>query len=83
MSNISSTHEFEDTSVCSDMLSMLKVENASSYGGIYSNLNDDQSLTDYSEMNSNKKKVKKKRKSYSPGNIHMGKRRKRDSIFNR
>ncbi len=60
MSNISSTHEFEDTSVCSDMLSMLKVENASSYGGIYSNLNDDQSLTDYSEMNSNKKKVKKK-----------------------
>ena len=57
---MSSTHEFDDTSVCSDMLSMLKVENASSYGGIYSNFNDDQSLTDYSEMNSNKKKVKKK-----------------------
>ena len=63
---MSSTHEFDDTSVCSDMLSMLKVENASSYGGIYSNFNDDQSLTDYSEMNSNKKKVKKKENTTVP-----------------
>jgi hypothetical protein len=57
---MSSNHDYDDTSDISEVFSMLRVENASSYGGIYSTFNDDQSLTDYSEMNSNKKKVKKK-----------------------
>ena len=59
---MSSDHEFDDTSVCSDMLSLLKVENASSYGGIYSAMNDDQSLTDCSANNTGKKKSQKKEK---------------------
>ena len=58
---MNSAHEFDDTSVCSDGLSLsLKIENTSSYGGIYSNLNDDQSLTDCSVNNTNKKKRKEK-----------------------
>ena len=63
----SSNHEFDDTSVCSDILSLsLKVENTSSYGGIYSNLNDDQSLTDYSANKSNRKNSKKKMNDTQP-----------------
>ena len=63
----SSNHEFDDTSVCSDILSLsLKVENTSSYGGIYSNLNDDQSLTDYSANKSNRKNSKKKKNDTQP-----------------
>ena len=63
---MSSDHEFDDTSVCSDMLSLLKVENASSYGGIYSTMNDDQSLTDYSANNTGKKNAKKKKSEIAP-----------------
>ena len=63
----SSTHEFDDTSVCSDILSLsLKIENASSYGGIYSNLNDDQSLTDYSANISSQKNSKIKKNDTQP-----------------
>ena len=65
----SSTHEFDDTSVCSDILSLsLKIENASSYGGIYSNLNDDQSLTDYSanKSRSSQKNIKNKKNETQP-----------------
>ena len=63
----SSNHEFDDTSVCSDILSLsLKEENTSSYGGIYSNLNDDQSLTDYSANKSNRKNSKKKKNDTQP-----------------
>jgi len=61
-----SEHEFDDISICSDVISQLKIENESSYGGIYSNDNDDQSLTDYSEINSNKKKPKKKKNDTKP-----------------
>ena len=61
-----SEHEFDDISICSDVISQLKIENESSYGGIYSNNNDDQSLTDYSEINSNKKKPKKKKNDTKP-----------------
>ena len=57
---MTSTHEFDETSVCSDELSLsLKIENRSSYGGIISNFNDDQSLTDYSANKSNQKEIKK------------------------
>ena len=60
---MNSGHEFDDTSVCSDGLSLsLKIDNRSSYGGIFSNLNDDQSLTDCS-LNDYKKKGKKKKKN--------------------
>jgi len=63
----SSNHEFEDTSECSDILSLsLKIENASSYGGIYSNLNDDQSLTDYSANRSSQKNAKIKKNDTQP-----------------
>ena len=62
----SSTHEFDDTSVCSDILSLsLKIENTSSYGGIYSNLNDDQSLTDYSANRSSQKNIKNKKMKHN------------------
>ena len=55
---MTSTHEFDETSVCSDELSLsLKIENRSSYGGIISNFNDDQSLTDYSANKSNQKEI--------------------------
>ena len=58
-----SAHEFDDTSVCSDGLSLsLQIDNRSSYGGIYSNLNDEQSNTDCSLNNDEKKKGKKKNK---------------------
>ena len=51
-----SSHEYDDTSQCSDILSLsLKKENISSYGGIYSNLNEEHSLTDFSDNNSKKK----------------------------
>ena len=56
-----SSHEYADTSECSDILSLslsLKKENISSYGGIYSNLKDEHSLTDFSENNSHKNKEK-------------------------
>ena len=52
----SSAHEFDIISENSDNLSIsLKRENASSYGGIYSNLNEDYSLTDPSSRNKSKK----------------------------
>ena len=58
-----SAHEFDDTSVCSDGLSLsLQIDNRSSYGGIHSNLNDEQSNTDCSLNNDEKKKGKKKNK---------------------
>ena len=48
-----STHEYSETSKSSDILSLsLKRENISSYGGIYSNLNEDHSCTDFSDNNS-------------------------------
>ena len=54
-----SINDYSETSVCSDILSLsLKRENISSYGGIFSNLNEDHSLTDFSDNNSNKKKNK-------------------------
>ena len=53
----SSAHEFDSTSIVSDNLSLsLKRENASSYGGINSIMNEDQSVTDYSANNNDKKK---------------------------
>ena len=56
----SSAHEFDIISENSDNLSIsLKRENASSYGGIYSNLNEDYSLTDPSSRNKSKKKLEK------------------------
>ena len=64
-----SCHEFDDTSVNSDGLSLsLQIDNRSSYGGIYSNLNDDQSLTDCSLNcdNKNKKGKKKKKNDTQP-----------------
>ena len=58
---MTSGHEYDETSVCSDELSLsLKIENRSSYGGIYSSFNDDndddQSITDYSNKHSDKDK---------------------------
>ena len=56
----SSAHNFDNTSSNSDNLSIsLKRENASSYGGIYSNWNEDQSLTNSSANNKNEKKLEK------------------------
>ena len=56
----SSTHEYDIISENSDNLSIsLKRENASSYGGIYSNWNEDYSLTDPSSKNKSKKKLEK------------------------
>ena len=64
---MTSAHEFDDTSVCSDALSLsLKIENASSYGGIYSNMNEDESITDFSVNNTNKKKAKNKKNETLP-----------------
>ena len=48
----SSAHDNNDTSLSLS----LKKENISSYGGIYSNLKDEYSLTDFSENNSHKNK---------------------------
>ena len=56
----SSAHNFDNNSSNSDNLSLsLKRENASSYGGIYSNWNEDQSLTNSSANNKNEKKLEK------------------------
>ena len=56
----SSAHNFDNTSSNSDNLSLsLKRENASSYGGINSNWNEDQSLTNSSANNKNEKKLEK------------------------
>ena len=53
----SSTHDYEDASHNSDILSLsLKKENISSYGGIFSNLSEEHSITDFSDNNSSKKK---------------------------
>jgi hypothetical protein len=55
-----SSHDFDSNSVNSENLSLsLKRENASSYGGIYSNWNEDQSLTNSSANNKNEKKLEK------------------------
>lgn len=55
----SSAHDFDSTSIISDNLSLsLKRENASSYGGINSLLNEDQSMTDNSGNKNSKKKTK-------------------------
>jgi len=78
---MSSDHEFDDTSVCSDMLSLLKVENASSYGGIYSTMNDDQSLTDYSANNTGKKKAKKKKSETEPVTFEWDKDEKDVTVY--
>ena len=56
---MTSVHEYDDTSVCSDGLD-LSIENRSSYGGIYSNMNDDQSVDGNSNYNDKKKSRKKK-----------------------
>ena len=56
---MTSAHEYDDTSVCSDGLD-LSIENRSSYGGIYSNMNDDQSVDGNSNYNDKKKSRKKK-----------------------
>ena len=64
---MTSAHEFDDTSVCSDALSLsLKIENTSSYGGIYSNMNEDESITDFSINNTNKRKAKNKKNETFP-----------------
>ena len=56
----SSAHNFDNNSSNSENLSLsLKRENASSYGGIYSNWNEDQSLTNSSANNKNEKKLEK------------------------
>ena len=56
----SSAHNFDNNSSNSDNLSLsLKRENASSYGGIYSNWNEDQSMTNSSTNNKDKKKSEK------------------------
>ena len=78
---MSSDHEFDDTSVCSDMLSLLKVENASSYGGIYSAMNDDQSLTDCSANNTGKKKAKKKKSETEPVTFEWDKDEKDTTVY--
>ena len=52
--------DFDDSSLSSDFLSLsLKKENISSYGGIYSNLNEEQSISDWSTENKNSKTIKK------------------------
>jgi hypothetical protein len=54
-----SSHDFDSNSVNSENLSLsLKRENASSYGGINSTLNEDQSITDCSHNNKSKNKLK-------------------------
>ena len=59
---MTSAHEFDDTSVCSDGLSLsLEIDNRSSYDGIYSNLNDDCSVN-----SDEKKKGKKNKKETQP-----------------
>jgi hypothetical protein len=56
----SSAHNFDNNSSNSDNLSLsLKRENASSYGGIYSNWNEDQSMTNSSTNNKDKKNLEK------------------------
>ena len=77
---MNSEHEFDNISICSDVISQLKIENASSYGGIYSNFNDDQSLTDYSANNSNKKKAKKINKDTKPVTFEWEKEEK-DTVY--
>ena len=58
---ISNTHDFDNKSSYSDNLSLsLKKENASSYGGIYSNWDGEQSLTSLSNNDKSKKKCEKK-----------------------
>ena len=57
---ISNLHDFESKSAYSDNLSLsLKKENISSYRGIDSNLDGEQSLTDYSNDNKSKDKLEK------------------------
>ena len=54
-----SSHDFDSNSVNSENLSLsLKRENASSYGGINSTLNEEQSITDCSHNNKSKNKLK-------------------------
>ena len=77
---MTSEHEFDDISIGSDVISQLKIENASSYGGIYSTCNDDQSLTDYSANNSNKKKTKKKKSDTKPVTFEWDKEEK-DTVY--
>ena len=56
----SAAHDFENNSLNSDILSLsLKKENVSSYGGIYSNWNEDESVTDPSNNDKSKKKLQK------------------------
>ena len=56
---IASSHDFDDSSLSSDLLSLsLKKENISSYGGINSNLNEEQSIS-WSAKNKSKKALKK------------------------
>ena len=56
----SSAHNFDNNSSNSDNLSLsLKRENVSSYGGIYSNWNEDQSMTNSSVNDKDKKKSEK------------------------
>ena len=51
---------FDNNSINSENLSLsLKKDNVSSYGGINSNLNDEQSLSDYSNNGENKNKMQK------------------------
>ena len=58
---ISNTYDFYNKSSYSDNLSLsLKKENASSYGGIYSNWDGEQSLTSLSNNDKSKKKCEKK-----------------------
>jgi len=57
---ISSLHDYDCKSAISDNLSLsLKKENVSSYGGIHSNLDGEQSLTDYSNNDKSQKKLEK------------------------
>ena len=57
---ISSLHDYDCKSLISDNLSLsLKKENVSSYGGIHSNLDGKQSLTDYSNSDKGQKKLEK------------------------
>ena len=58
---ISNTYDFDNKLSYSDNLSLsLKKENASSYGGIYSNWDGEQSLTSLSNNDKSKKKCEKK-----------------------
>lgn len=60
---MASGQDFDETSVCSDSLSLsLKNDNSSSYGGINSNLNDEQILSEKSINNEDKKKTKNNKK---------------------